>query len=157
MNSLNQYITTPANERLLFLQMLGMLTLTGLALKIFEFRRVFGILDRLSRVQTLQASPQDAACPELAIRWKRYAKRNGYGTCLSRSLVLWWLLRRMGIKTDLKIGTRKKDGQFQAHAWIEYKGRLLNTNPKAQKRYNAFEHSFTERRTVDGKPNRKSA
>ncbi len=40
-------------------------------------------------------------------------------TCLTRALVLGWILRRRGIPTTLRIGVRRRDGRLTAHAWLE--------------------------------------
>ncbi len=59
--------------------------------------------------------------------------------CLQRSVVLWWLLRRRGVETELRIGTRKEDGCFNAHAWVELSGRALNESRDVGVRYAAFD------------------
>ena len=46
--------------------------------------------------------------------------------CLERSLVLCWLLERRAIGGQLRIGARKQDGRFEAHAWVEVDGSVLN-------------------------------
>jgi hypothetical protein len=46
--------------------------------------------------------------------------------CLEQSLTLWWLLRRRGIVAELRIGARKEAGRFEAHAWVEFDGAVLN-------------------------------
>lgn len=43
-------------------------------------------------------------------------------TCLRRSLVLFYLLRRAGRPVSLHIGVRKLDGALQAHAWLVLAG-----------------------------------
>lgn len=43
-------------------------------------------------------------------------------TRLRRSLVLWALLERAGVATELRLGFRKTDGVFEAHAWVELDG-----------------------------------
>jgi hypothetical protein len=43
-------------------------------------------------------------------------------TCLRKSLVLWWLLKRRGVPARLRLGVRTLDG-FEAHAWVECDGR----------------------------------
>ena len=48
------------------------------------------------------------------------AKYYKWATCLRKSLALWFLLRRQRITTELQIGTRFYEGEFQAHAWVEY-------------------------------------
>jgi hypothetical protein len=51
------------------------------------------------------------------------ARRHLYPmTCLRRSLVLQWLLRRAGIPSELKLGVRREGQGISAHAWIEYQG-----------------------------------
>ncbi len=47
------------------------------------------------------------------------------GTCLSRSLTLWWMLRSRGIQAFLRIGVRKRYQQLEAHAWVEYQDCIL--------------------------------
>jgi hypothetical protein len=47
-------------------------------------------------------------------------------TCLTRSLLLGWLLRRKGIDTQLRIGVRIIKGVFEAHAWVEFAGNPIN-------------------------------
>jgi hypothetical protein len=51
------------------------------------------------------------------------------GRCLSQSLVMRLLLNRKGISTDLKIGLSQRKGLFDAHAWLEKEGMLLNDHP----------------------------
>ena len=46
-------------------------------------------------------------------------------TCLKKSLVLLWILRKRGLPAELRIGVRKVGGALQAHAWIECGGRTL--------------------------------
>ena len=47
-------------------------------------------------------------------------------TCLTRSLLLGWLLRRRGIQSDLRIGVRLTNGALDAHAWVECGGIPVN-------------------------------
>jgi hypothetical protein len=48
------------------------------------------------------------------------------------------LLRRRGIAGDLRIGVRKEAGRFEAHAWVELGGRVLNDNEDVGERFAAF-------------------
>ena len=47
-------------------------------------------------------------------------------TCLTRSLVLQWILARRGIGTELKVGVRNEGDGLHAHAWLECGGVLVN-------------------------------
>ncbi|MDZ4768487.1 MAG: lasso peptide biosynthesis B2 protein [Chloroflexota bacterium] len=49
--------------------------------------------------------------------------------CLKRALVLWWLLRRRGIASDIRIGVRKGAATLEAHAWVEIGGVVINDAP----------------------------
>jgi hypothetical protein len=58
---------------------------------------------------------------DAAMRSVRSAALNGFcrTTCLHESLVLWALLRREGLNPTLRFGARRRDGAFEAHAWVE--------------------------------------
>ena len=46
--------------------------------------------------------------------------------CLQQTLVLWYLLRRNHIESEIRFGARKKEGELQAHAWVEIGAVALN-------------------------------
>lgn len=56
-------------------------------------------------------------------------------TCLTRSLLLDWLLRRRGVKSEMRIGVRVAKGTLEAHAWVEVDGRPVNDAPDIAQRY----------------------
>ena len=49
-----------------------------------------------------------------------------HATCLTRSLLLCWLLRRRGIPSELRIGVNLSAGTLRAHAWVECAGYPVN-------------------------------
>ena len=59
--------------------------------------------------------------------------------CLEESLVLWYLLRQAAIAASFRIGVRKSEGMFEAHAWVEYEGVTLNQGEWTHPHYAAFE------------------
>lgn len=59
-------------------------------------------------------------------------------TCLSRSLVLGWLLRRRGVASDLRIGVRLVSGSLDAHAWVELDGVPVNDRADIAQTYATF-------------------
>jgi hypothetical protein len=73
------------------------------------------------------------------------ADRHGFvhPTCLAKSLTLWWLLERQGIESHLRIGTRKKNENFEAHAWVERDGVALNEPEEHHRHYAAFDAAFS--------------
>lgn len=130
-------------ERGLLLQAWWMLHGVALALRWASFRRVYGFLGRwvgtihptagdeirlADRARVLTRLVQGAAA------WSLH-----HPTCLHRSLTLWWLLGRQGIASELRIGVRKEQGQFEAHAWVEYKGVALNDGLDVGSRFATFQ------------------
>lgn len=65
-------------------------------------------------------------------------------TCLERSLVLCWLLARRHIPAQLRIGVRKQNSDFAAHAWVELDGVPLGEAEEPHQHYAAFEKEFSE-------------
>lgn len=63
-------------------------------------------------------------------------------TCLTRSLVLGWLLRRRGMDAQLRIGVRLAQQQLCAHAWLECDGKPLNEQEAVVAQYAAFEQAL---------------
>jgi len=59
-------------------------------------------------------------------------------SCLDRSISLSILLQRQGIRSDLFFGVRKDYGNFEAHAWVEIDGMVLNDTPDVRERYAPF-------------------
>jgi len=150
MDYLRKFIALPPLERWLLIQIFMMLPLTRLGLRLVGFKRTFAGLAWLAGFWEREPPADEANEVERARHWIRYAKRQGpyHGTCLSRSLVLWWLLRRQGIESVMRIGTRRLDGEFQAHAWLEYQGRPLNAGQRVRERYVTFVYDFKPSRQL---------
>ncbi|HKE07531.1 MAG TPA: lasso peptide biosynthesis B2 protein, partial [Candidatus Acidoferrum sp.] len=64
--------------------------------------------------------------------------------CLEESLILWYLLRKQGIASRLRIGVRKVNEKFEAHAWVEQEGVALNQPGQLHRHYVAFEQEISE-------------
>ena len=59
-------------------------------------------------------------------------------TCLSRSLLMGWLLHRRGVASDLRIGVRLTQGKLDAHAWLECEGVPVNDEADVSTRFASF-------------------
>jgi hypothetical protein len=118
-----------------------MLPLTALALRLVSLRSWQRILARHSPVRTAGG---DVSTARGVARVVDVAARRGpYGaTCLPRSLTLWWLLRRRGIDPELRIGVRKGAGNFEAHAWVEFRGLVLNDSADVRERFAMFDRAI---------------
>ena len=92
------------------------------------------------------ASPQhEIARSQLTARMVNAAVRQVWSgsTCLEKSLALWWLLRRQGVASDLRIGARKVENKFEAHAWVEREGTALNEPEELHRHYAAFDEALS--------------
>jgi hypothetical protein len=117
--------------------------LLTLALHIWDFKTVYTFLHRNS--PTPQPSSQPTIEPtiaelrSLARLVNAAANRSPVrAACLVRSLTLWWLLRRRGIESDLRIGVNKEGGELAAHAWVEVEGAVINDSPESVQRLAVF-------------------
>jgi hypothetical protein len=145
MRRFEQWRSLAPGERRLLLRLAVLLPLIGAALRLLGYNRSRALLERLSQPSE-RPIPVDptAAAAETAQRLARLvsiaANHGPYrATCLRQSLALWWLLRRRGIPAELRIGVRKEQGEFQAHAWVEHLGQTLNDGKGVAAIYSAFD------------------
>jgi len=54
----------------------------------------------------------------------------GRPLCLARSMALHRMLERRGIQgSRIRVGVRGGEGEFEAHAWVEWQGHVLGEQP----------------------------
>ena len=118
-----------------------LLPLISVSLNIRGFRRTHATLRQFLRNSNAEGA---GAEPEMTARMVRAAARYVpvHGSCLEQSLVLWFLLRREGIASELRIGARKSASGFEAHAWIECRGKALNETQEVHRHYAAFDQAL---------------
>ena len=68
-------------------------------------------------------------------------------SCLEESLVLCRMLRNRGISADLRIGARKEANRFEAHAWVEFDGTVLDGGETEHLHFVPFEQSESSMET----------
>jgi hypothetical protein len=107
-----------------------MLPMIALSLRLSGFKQTKNRMSRLipSRIDGISVSEGDLVHAQLISRAVAIAGNHGLfkANCLKQSLLLWWLLARRGIPSELKLGTQKIPQEtFSAHAWVEYRGNVL--------------------------------
>lgn len=135
------FLRMSAARRRLFLQAWRLMPLTYVALRTLGFRRVRAAIERRPPGPAGRGSDSTMDVVEmvrLAATWAPVPVN-----CLLRSLVLVRLLRQRGIEADLRFGVRKGSGRFEAHAWVERAGVVLNDAPDVALRYRAFSEPIT--------------
>ena len=106
------------------------------------------------RTRTCRPSPRISQSVPVGSQWDqarlteravRSAELHGLTrpNCLERSMTLWWMLRLKGVRGDLNIGARKQGSQFEAHAWVELGGRVLNDDAEIHAHYARFDSPIT--------------
>ena len=135
--ALQRWMELSIGERLTFLQALFLLPLAGLVLRLGRYQSVLSALQKATPLKERRLKAD--LLPEArrtAVLVNAAAWRGLYdATCLRRSLVLWWLLRRRGIDSSLHIGARMEGDEFFAHAWVEFQDKVLNDSPDVRKRF----------------------
>jgi hypothetical protein len=130
------------SERSFALEAAFGLTSTWFGLHIFGFRNWKAALDKVAPLplNSSKSTEQTGAAATIA-RIEAAAARHLFftPTCLVRSLVLAAMLRRRGLDAQLRIGARKEAGQFEAHAWVELDGNVLNAAAGATPEFVPFE------------------
>jgi hypothetical protein len=128
-----------ADEWRLLITATGFLPFTGLSLQLIGFTRTQQLLKRNLPLQavnqkididTLEEGHKVARMVSIAARYGFYR-----ANCLKQSLVLWNLLQRRGIESDLRIGVNKDKETFNAHAWVELNGNLLIDSMPVRERF----------------------
>ncbi|WP_019499452.1 lasso peptide biosynthesis B2 protein [Pseudanabaena sp. PCC 6802] len=136
-----KFIRLSWQEKSLLLQALVLLPLVAFCIHLLGMGRTQYALLKLCP-QATSRSPESlwlqvettARMVAIAAHYSQY-----WANCLKRSLVLWYLLRRQGIVSDLRIGVQQIAGEVQAHAWVEYQNKVLNDRPNIRQHFVPFE------------------
>lgn len=133
-------LSAPARE--LARESAAALLVTRAGLRLAGFRRWQGFLARLAH-----GSPALPFGSPSAIESARAMARLGEtaarhlpirSNCLERSLALVLLLRRRGIPAELRMGARKCEGRFEAHAWVAMNETVLTEDGGAHAEFSPF-------------------
>ena len=140
-------------DRWLTLQLLIALPLLTAAMKLFGFRRTYSTLRRASAGRLQRAArrrdAESTPCSTdghhvphhiaaLVVHVNRHVLPY-QSKCLRESTALWYLLRRRGYPAELLLGARTLLGPFEAHAWVELAGEVLNDAANVRDIYEPFE------------------
>lgn len=143
---LRQFSALEHQAQGLFLRAAVLLPLVSLSLRWRGFRTTQGALQRfLPNTNQEQSSEKIRERAALTAHLVNSADRHGivHPSCLAKSLTLWCLLGRQGIDSRLRIGVRKKQEKFEAHAWVERDGTPLNEPEEHHHHYVTFDVAFS--------------
>ena len=131
----------------LLLFAMGLLPLVALSLRMRGFKRTQNSLRRFIPKESDLIEPTAAEMEKAKVISRMITVAAGHGAyranCLKRSLVLWWLLARRGIKSEIVFGIPKEAlKEFNAHAWVECNGINLSDSERSQQEFTAFQKSI---------------
>jgi len=128
-------------RKLLFYSML-LLPLFWVGLRVFGLPRLRGWLNGSARIDQPPRTREDleamGALVNIAGNHAPWPS-----TCLTRSLLLGWLLGRRGVRSELRIGVRLDEGRLDAHAWVEYEGKPINDAFDVATRFAPFDEPLS--------------
>lgn len=127
-------------QRLAFVQGWCLLPLVWLGLRVWKLPRLHARLTAGTKTLPTPSTTQVADGRALGDAVNAAARHTPFpATCLSRSLVLVWMLGRRGTAAKLRIGVQMNSGQMAAHAWVECAGQPVNDRPEVAQAYAPFD------------------
>ena len=122
MSKLRKAWAISGREWILVVKSAGLLLAVHGALRLMSFKTLLAWIRRSARLkrQSVSDPRRMAYLVEVAARYHPLRPN-----CLDKSLVLYGLLKRRGIDAEFAIGTLKKNGTLEAHAWVEYEGAII--------------------------------
>jgi hypothetical protein len=114
-------------QRFTLLEAMALMPLAEIFLGLFRYHTLLAFLEKATPLRKGRATMSMAKARKMGELANIAAWRGAYKvTCLRRSLVLWWMLRRRGVDSQVRIGVRMENGEFASHAWVERGGVVLN-------------------------------
>src|SRR5687767_12643808 len=147
MTSLDKVRQLSWRERGLLFQSVMLLPVIHAGLLLLGFYRLRRVMEKLiplkpihtpvSETEILQRGREIARIVSIAAQHGLYK-----GTCLRRSLLVCWFLRRKGIQSEIRFGVRMFNRKLEAHAWVEYNGVVVNDSASVHENYQALNDVF---------------
>lgn len=124
---------------------LFLLPAINLLLRVLGYVRLLRLIEKLTPIRQGQPMPADsmAQAKSVAHMVAIAANRGIYhGTCLRRSLLVLYFLRRLGVPGVIQFGVRLVDGTLEAHAWVEWQGVIINDEADVRERFSLLENGI---------------
>lgn len=127
---LGKLMALTLKEWWLLLVSIILLPIAALLIWFVGFNRSQSLLSHFTTTGIKRNDSTTSAMEDVRIisRMVRIAVNHGpwRANCLKQAFVLWWLLDRRGLNSEIKFGVEKtSDDAINAHAWVEYNGMNL--------------------------------
>lgn len=133
---IRKFVSLSRADRRTLMAAAAWMPLFWLGLRLLGLPRFQAWLQRTPLAVQPMSLPQVQALGELV----NIAARHTLGprSCLTRSLLLGWLLRRRGVASALRVGVQLAGTSLHAHAWVECHGVPVNDRPDVGARFASF-------------------
>jgi hypothetical protein len=147
MTDLNKLGGLSRDDRILLFQSFLLLPVIHFALLLLGYYRLRRVMEKLIPLKPMHTPASETEALQRAreiARMVTIAAQHGLyrGTCLRRSLLVWWFLRREDIQSEVCFGVQMIDHQLEAHAWVEYRGVVVNDLVDIHKYYKTLNDVF---------------
>lgn len=111
------------------------------------YSRLQGAMKKLTPLKTIERKVPESLTLQRAQRIARIvsiASEHGLykAGCLRKSLLIWWLLRRGGVLSEICFGVRVCNQKLEAHAWVEYHEMVVNDSVNVRERYQILQNAL---------------
>ena len=120
-----------------------LLPAVAISLRLRGFKQTQNSLCRFVLEESNLPEPDETDIVKARVVAKMVAVASGHGvyhaTCLKQALVLWWMLARRRIKSEIIFGVQKESvNNFNAHAWVECNEVNLSDSEEVQLKFASF-------------------
>jgi hypothetical protein len=134
MTPLLKFVRLPSADRNLLVKSALLLGAVRLGLWLLPFQTMRRLL--ASRTYGTTTLPEETSVTKVTWAVTVAGRYVPVATCLTQALAVQVLLGQQGLAATLRIGVaRGEAGQFQAHAWVEYQGRVVIGGIEAPSRF----------------------
>jgi hypothetical protein len=140
MKCIRKFLHLSSRDRKLVIKAVLLVGAVRLGLWLLPFQVVLRMLE-IQKKKTAEFRKANPAAPLDRYIWavKAASQYLPAATCLTQALATQTLLTKNGHPADLRIGVLKtKEGQLEAHAWVESDGKIVIGNLPDLARYNAL-------------------
>lgn len=120
----------------ILLEMLAFAAVMPILMKYFSLERVLDVLTPYEKRQTHKTSR--ASAKKIVHLGMLLLKRNRFflkNSCLKRSLLLYYFLRKNGIAVQIHFGVKKLDDNLTGHSWLTQGGNLIADREQHRKAF----------------------
>ena len=112
---------------------LSAVVIMPLAIRWLSLPNALALCDRWPATARVKATPR--ALARRVDRWLAHGRGPWSSTCLSRSIVLYVMLRQHGYEPRLVVGIQGGEQAFAAHAWVTMGGIPVADTPESTATY----------------------